>query len=198
MLLENPWVYHHCTCLHSISCSDEHNSCIASVAVSEYHDSIAVATLDGLVTLYFFVNDVNSIEKNSTFTTDLLAPQGESYCSQISWQHKSDKILVVGRADGQIMCVDVLPSSQLNDDRTDEIMLTDMHSKVHTAKIAEFLWNKCQDERIYLLSVDETGCCCLWRAETVHKVLVPIMRYDNNSKVTATVFLDSMYPLVRI
>jgi WD40 repeat protein len=197
MLLENPWVFHHDTCLHSISnnVDDENKSCIVSVAVSEYHNSIAVATLDGLVTLYF--SNVQSKEYDSPFTTDILAPQGESYCSQISWQHKSGSLLVVGRADGQIMCVDVLPSSQLTNDRRDEIILTGVHSNVHIGTIVEFLWNKSQDDHIYLLSADDTGCCCLWRTET-DKVLAPVMRYDNNSKVNAVAFVESMFPLVRI
>ena len=106
MILGNPWAYYFDQTIHVVNQEgDEKGSRISSVAVSEYHDSLAVATYDGVVTVYFS-ND-KAMNNLSVVSTNILAPNSESYCSQICWQSNSQNHLIAGRADGQIANIEI-------------------------------------------------------------------------------------------
>ena len=188
MFFGNPWFYHSDRSLiHSVNKenSNETSSRVTSVAVSHHHDYVAVASYDGRITIYF--------NSNASISTGLSACNGESYYSQICWMGKSCNYLVAGRADGLLIYLDVVPSSMLDSKRSDEIILIDQNYEMHSQEISQLLWNEKQNDSIYLISVDKSGTCTLWKAP-----LVPVMRYDNGSLVNTIVFLDSMFSLVRI
>ena len=214
MLLGNPWIYLFERSLQLDSTNDESDdgdkkSHITSVAVCEHHDLIAVATHDGLVTVYS--NDEKSLTtktKSNSLVIKSLAPHGESYCSQLCWQaatndnnNNSNSLLVAGRADGQIVYLDVQPPSLEPSEEdigsnNDEVNFIVVNKEMHSSEIINLLWNNSHhDDLMHLLSVDKNGCCCLWKNE-LNLTLIPIMKYHNDSNVNAIVFLDPMLPPV--
>jgi hypothetical protein len=196
MHVDNPWVYLSKRVLHSSTDECDNNPHISSFAVCEQHDMVAVATYDGIVTVYFN-NDPNMMKNESTFSTKLLAKDDESYCTQLSWQDKSRNLLVAGTTNGQITYMDVMPSKKYTTHESSaEMALLDLNKEIHDNEIINFTWNSNNDEEsMHLLSVDKSGCCSLWKAE-LNVALIPLIKYHNDSQVHRIIFLDSILPSV--
>ncbi len=198
MLVGNPWIYISEKALHSVPDKNNAEVYISSIAVCERHDMVAVATNDGTITIYF--NDDQHLRNDaSNFVTKLIEPDDyKSYCSQLCWQssESGSNLLVAGRTDGQVIYLDTMSSRISHVQDVDEIVVLDSNKDIHQKEITSLQWNSNgNEESLRLLSVDESGCCCLWKAE-LNVTLVPLMKYHNDSEVNAIVFVDPLFPSV--
>ncbi len=188
---------------------DEHSSQshlnISTVAVCDEHNLIAVATTDGKITTYLKKEIIYGHRSDRTdfitkqFLGHSLDGDHDSYFTKLCWQGGANCTnLVCGRNNGNILYIDVLPTKSLDTDQTDELIQLDLNQDIHQDEIVDFQWSKKKEdneELSHLLSVDKSGCCCLWKTE-LNVALIPVTKYHNDNPITVVSFVDSLFPQV--
>lgn len=187
---------------------------ITSVAVCEEHNIIAISTNNGSITTYLKNENIHGRTNSTDFTIKYLLSNdnnddndtdGEKpYFTQLRWQGGNSTNLVGGKSNGQIIYIDVLPTKDVDTDQSDELFPLDSNNDIHQSEILDLKWSQSNDEwdgrpaeSKRLVSVDKSGCCCLWKTE-LNVALIPVTKYHNDNGISVISFVDSLFPEVSL